>query len=149
MDDTVSRARKTLTPTDSVDLLQGLVSIPSPSRQEAKASSWLVEWMAVQRFDAEVDQAGNAVGKRGDGPHQILLLGHIDTFPGELPVKCEGDWLRGRGSVDAKGPLCAFAAAAAAVEIVPGWQIAVVGAVEEEACNQPGCQVRLSQLADS
>jgi LysW-gamma-L-lysine carboxypeptidase len=91
-------------------------------------------------FDARVDEAGNAIGIRGNGPHRIVLLGHIDTFPGELPVRREGDWLYGRGTVDAKGPLCTFAAAASSMDVPPGWQVVVVGAVEEEAATSRGAR---------
>jgi LysW-gamma-L-lysine carboxypeptidase len=62
----------------------------------------------------------------------VVLLGHIDTVPGEIPGAIDGDILYGRGSVDAKGPLAAFVDAAARAGRAPGWQYAVVGAVEEE-----------------
>jgi LysW-gamma-L-lysine carboxypeptidase len=78
------------------------------------------------------DEAGNAVGIIGDGPRQIVLLGHIDTVPGEIPVRVEGERLYGRGAVDAKGPLAAFTDAAARAGAPPGWQIVVIGAVDEE-----------------
>jgi LysW-gamma-L-lysine carboxypeptidase len=130
----------TLTPTDSINLLENLVAIPSPSGQEKEASAWLADWMAAHGFDAQVDAAGNAVGTQGNGPHQVMLLGHIDTFPGELPVRQEGDWLYGRGTVDAKGPLCAFVAVTAALGVPPGWQVTVVGAVEEEAATSRGAR---------
>jgi LysW-gamma-L-lysine carboxypeptidase len=133
-----------LTAFEAVDLLERLVSIPSLSGEESQASAWLVDWMARHGFDAQVDEAGNAVGTRGDGPRRILLLGHIDTFAGQLPVRREADWLYGRGSVDAKGPLCAFAAAAAGVDVPPGWQVMVVGAVEEEAATSRGARHLLS-----
>ncbi len=129
-----------LTPTDSINLLESLVAIPSPSGEERKAAAWLVDWMADHGFDAHVDAVGNAVGTRGNGPRQAMLLGHIDTFPGELPVRREEDWLYGRGTVDAKGPLCAFAAVVAALDIPPGWQVTVVGAVEEEAATSRGAR---------
>ena len=128
------------TSSDAVDLLQTLVAIPSPSGQEAEASGQLVAWMANHGFDACVDQVGNAVGRRGQGPRQIVLLSHIDTFPGTLPVHRQGDWLYGRGTVDAKGSLCAFAAAAALAEMLPEWQVIVVGAVEEEAASSRGAR---------
>ena len=99
--------------TDAIDLLTKLVSIASPSTQEARASAYLAAWMNAHGFAAHVDEAGNAVGSRGNGPLEILLLGHIDTFSGEVPVRREGDILFGRGTVDAKGPLCTFVAAAA------------------------------------
>jgi LysW-gamma-L-lysine carboxypeptidase len=129
-----------LTDSEAVGLLENLVSIPSPSRQESQASSCLVSWMAAHGFDARVDAVGNAVGIRGDGPRRVVLLGHIDTFPGDLPVWRDGDWLYGRGTVDAKGPLCAFSAAVAAVDVPPGWQVTVVGAVEEEAATSRGAR---------
>jgi len=81
---------------------------------------------------AFADEAGNALGVMGEGPRQIVLMGHIDTVPGEIPVRIEGDVLHGRGSVDAKGPLAAFVDAVAAVGALPDWQFVVIGAVEEE-----------------
>jgi LysW-gamma-L-lysine carboxypeptidase len=76
-----------------------------------------------------------------------MLLGHIDAFPGELPVRREGDWLYGRGTVDAKGPLCAFAAAVAGIDAPSGWQVAVVGAVEEEAATSRGARHLIAEDA--
>ncbi|MBE7472334.1 MAG: M20/M25/M40 family metallo-hydrolase [Anaerolineales bacterium] len=131
--------------TEAINLLTRLVSIPSPSEQEAAASAYLVEWMRAHGLTAHVDKAGSAVGVKGDGPQEILLLGHIDTFPGETPVRREGDLLYGRGAVDAKGPLCTFAAAAAQTEVPPGWRITVVGAVEEECATSKGARFVLAQ----
>jgi LysW-gamma-L-lysine carboxypeptidase len=66
------------------------------------------------------------------------LLGHIDTVPGEIQVHVEDGWLYGRGSVDAKGPLCAFAEATAQAQLSSDWRVLVVGAVEEEAPTSRG-----------
>lgn len=113
--------------------LRGLVEHFSPSGQEGSAVAWLVEHMRELGFSqAYADGAGNAVGMVGDGPQQIALLGHIDTVPGEIPPWVDGDHYFGRGSVDAKGPLATFVDAAAIIGIVPGWQIVVIGAVDEE-----------------
>jgi LysW-gamma-L-lysine carboxypeptidase len=68
----------------------------------------------------------------GSGPKQVVLLGHIDTVPGEIPTRVEGDSFYGRGAVDAKGPLSCFTDAVAALGAVDGWQLVVIGAVEEE-----------------
>jgi LysW-gamma-L-lysine carboxypeptidase len=57
-----------------------------------------------------------------------------------LPVQREGDILHGRGTVDAKGPLCAFAVAASRVRVADGWRVTVVGAVEEEAATSKGAR---------
>jgi LysW-gamma-L-lysine carboxypeptidase len=85
---------------------------------------------------AFVDQVGNAVGVMGEGEHQIVLLGHIDTVPGEIPVEIvqtgEGTRIYGRGAVDAKGPLAAFVDASASLGPLPGLQVLIIGAVEEE-----------------
>ena len=124
----------------AISLLKMLVEIPSPSGAEDAASSALAEWMTDQRFDAHLDQAGNCIGYRGDGPNEIVLLGHIDTVPSQLPVILEDGWLCGRGTVDAKGPLAAFAMAAALVSIPNDWRIWVIGAVEEEAPTSKGAR---------
>lgn len=132
-------------------LLQGLVAIPSLSRNEQVASRWLVDQMqALGYARAYVDEAGNAVGELGaaDAQQTVLLLGHIDTVPGNIPVRIEagatGPLLYGRGTVDAKGPLATFVAAGAKVGTL--WaekhniRVVVVGAVEEEAATSKGAR---------
>lgn len=115
------------------DTLIGLVSQCSPSGQERGAVDWLVEHMKSLSYDdAFVDNAGNAVGVMGQGPKQVVLLGHIDTVPGEINVEQIANLLYGRGSVDAKGPLACFADAVAQVGAKAGWQFVVIGAIEEE-----------------
>src|SRR2546427_8073820 len=130
---------------NDIDLVRGLVGIPSVSRQEGEAVEWLVARMAERGFQVSVDDAGNAVGEIGDGPMHVVLLGHIDTVPGEIPVRIEGDELVGRGAVDAKGPLAAFVAAA--TKPVPGVRITVVGAVEEESPTSKGARYRATLTA--
>jgi [amino group carrier protein]-lysine/ornithine hydrolase len=135
----------------AVSLLEGLVGIPSPSRHEARASHWLAGQMRALGFDrAGVDEAGNAVGEIGppDARRTVVLLGHIDTVAGTIPVRIEstadGDVLYGRGSVDAKGPLATFVTAAARAG--SRWaqdanlRVVVVGAVEEEAATSKGAR---------
>ena len=117
---------------DSIAVLEGLLERYSPTHQEGEAVAYLVETLQADGFSAQVDAAGNAVGVRGSGPREILLLGHIDTVPGEIPVHRREDDLYGRGAVDAKGPLACFAAAAAQAVIPDGWRVAVIGAVGEE-----------------
>ncbi len=141
----------------AVELIRGLVSIPSLSRHEAQAAVWLVEQMRGHGYDrAFVDAAGNAVGELGDpsASRTIVLLGHIDTVPGNIPVRIEpsakGDLLYGRGSVDAKGPLATFVAGAAlfgsARAHEAGLRVVVVGAVEEEAATSKGARFIASRF---
>jgi len=118
---------------ESHETLAGLVAKYSPSGQERGAVEWLVSRMKMLGYrDAFIDEAGNAVGVMGDGPKQIVLLGHIDTVPGDIDVRVEAGNLYGRGSVDAKGPLACFVDAVARMGPVEGWEFVVIGAVEEE-----------------
>lgn len=130
-------ADSTLLAASQIDLLHGLVAIPSLSGQEDAAVQYLVAEMKARGFEASVDRAGNAVGVRGNGPTKVVLLGHIDTVPGDIPVRVEDGVLYGRGAVDAKGPLATFVAAA---EMATGENatITVVGAVGEESIGSPG-----------
>lgn len=127
-----------------IQLIEDLVKISSPSQEEAEAAAYLVNWMKEQGFTAHIDEAGNAIGSKGNGPKEVMLLGHIDTFPGTPPVYRAGDILYGRGSVDAKGPLCTFAAAVSKIDVPDGWQLTVVGAVEEEAATSKGARHMLT-----
>jgi [amino group carrier protein]-lysine/ornithine hydrolase len=129
------------------ETLLNLVKIYSPSGSEQAAVTYLVSRMQALKFTrAFADEAGNAIGVMGSGPRQIILLGHIDTVPGEIPVRVEtsessdtSPILYGRGSVDAKGPLAAFTDAVAAVGALEGWQFIVIGAVGEEQ-DSPGAR---------
>jgi LysW-gamma-L-lysine carboxypeptidase len=138
-------------PEEAVELLRGLVAIPSLSCQEDDASAWLVAQMRQLGYErAFVDEAGNAVGEIGSPTalHAVVLLGHIDTVPGNIPVRIEdtpeGQALYGRGSVDAKGPLATFVAAVA--RLGAAWahernlRLVVIGAVEEEYATSKGAR---------
>jgi len=121
---------------DTVTFLKELVSIPSPSGQEDAVAAFLVQQMETLGVRAHRDEAGNVVGVFGDleAEREIVLLGHMDTVPGLIPVRQSGGRLYGRGAVDAKGPLAAFVLAAA--QVAPrlrGARLVVIGAVEEEA----------------
>ncbi len=125
---------------DSTKTLIGLVQHYSPSGQERRAVDWLVERMQALGFDESfVDGAGNSIGVMGAGPKQVVLLGHIDTVPGEIPVRVDDEILYGRGSVDAKGPLACFVDAVAQSGPMNGWQFVVIGAVDEE-CKSLGAR---------
>ncbi len=131
-------AELTMRNASQIGLLHGLVAIQSLSGEEDNAVSYLVGEMKTRGFDeAFVDRAGNAVGVKGNGPTKIVLLGHIDTVPGDIPVRVLDGVLHGRGAVDAKGPLATFVAAA---EQAAGDNatITVVGAVGEESIGSPG-----------
>lgn len=96
------------------DLLEAVVRIPSVTPEEQEAAEYLVDFFEDHGREAWVDEIGNVRAPADDG---VLLTSHIDTVPGDIPVRIEendegDDELWGRGSVDAKGPLCAMAIAA-------------------------------------
>ena len=130
-------------------MLRQMVEIPSPSGQEGEVAAFLVREMADLGFRSWVDEAGNAVGELGDGPQEVLLLGHMDTVPGVIPVRIADGALYGRGSVDAKGPLATFICAAARAGAMAGKRWVVVGAVEEEAASSRGARHVLSRRQPS
>ena len=120
---------------NSVDFLERLLSIPSPSGREHAVAAFLIEQMVVLGYQVHRDPAGNVIGALGDPQAEktIVLLGHMDTVPGIIPVHRERDKVYGRGAVDAKGPLAAFVLSAARVASrLHGARVLVIGAVEEE-----------------
>jgi len=102
-----------LTESDARELLVSLVETPSPTGEERACTERLVEFFGVHGREATIDEVGNV---RAPADDSILLTSHIDTVPGEIPVRVEEDGdeeiLWGRGSVDATGPLAAMAVAA-------------------------------------
>lgn len=110
-----------------------LVGTPSPSGEEAEAAEALASMLPGFGWEfADMDEVGNVIARRGTGAKELVLLGHIDTVEGGPAFSLEGPVLRGRGSVDAKGPLCALAVAGAGVPLHPEWTITFVAAVGEE-----------------
>src|SRR5437588_3088564 len=114
---------------DPVALLEGALKVYGPATQEQAIGDYLVAQMQALGLRAFRDEAGNAVGmsesstsaaERGRdrvGAPEIVLLGHMDTVPGYIDVRREGDRLYGRGAVDARGPPCTVIAAAAQVGV--------------------------------
>ena len=110
------------------ELLVDLVEIPSVSGEERECAERLAAFFEAHDREVWVDEVGNVRAPADDG---VLLTSHIDTVPGDIPVRVErvppaeardgggetaggedGAELRGRGSVDAKGSLAALAVAA-------------------------------------
>jgi LysW-gamma-L-lysine carboxypeptidase len=119
-----------------IELLEEMVSIPSPSTQERELGQWLVTRLRGMGFAAKRDEVGNVVAFWGSGPREVLLLGHMDTVPGFIPVRREGQRLFGRGSVDAKGPLAAAITAVARQPAGAACRFTIIGAVEEEGSSR-------------
>jgi LysW-gamma-L-lysine carboxypeptidase len=120
---------------NEIGFLEQFLSIPSPSGAEDAVAAFLVDSLTELGFQAGRDGAGNVIGSLGDGGagRTILLLGHMDTVPGSIPIRTTGGRLYGRGAVDAKGPLAAFVLATARLAPrLSGTRLVVAGTVEEE-----------------
>ncbi|MFC4450634.1 [LysW]-lysine hydrolase [Halorussus aquaticus] len=96
------------------ELLHDLVAIPSPSGEERECAERLAAFFEERGREVWLDEVGNV---RAPADDSVLLTSHIDTVPGDIPVRTEEsedgtETLWGRGSVDATGPLAAMAAAA-------------------------------------
>lgn len=115
-----------------VELLEALVRIPSVTGSEAAAVRFLQQRARADGLRILEDAAGNFVAETGSGPRLLLFVGHVDTVPGHIDVRREGDSLWGRGSVDAKGPLAAAYCAALRHKDSAELTIRIVGAVDEE-----------------
>ncbi|HEM62635.1 MAG TPA: [LysW]-lysine hydrolase [Chloroflexi bacterium] len=121
---------------DDIGFLEELISIPSLSGHEDALARYLTARMEELGFRAYIDPVGNAVGVIGgrDARRTVVLIGHMDTVPGVVPIERRGHLLFGRGTVDAKGPLATLVLAAArAASSLKETQLVVVGTVEEEA----------------
>lgn len=125
---------------DELALLRNMLDIESLSGAERPLAEYLCMEMERRGLRAHIDAVGNAVGEIGDSGPLVMLLGHMDTAPGHVPVRMEGGALYGRGSVDAKGPLATFICAAARLGAQAGLRLVVVGAVEEESASSCGAR---------
>ena len=139
-----------------VSLLQSMLTIPSYSRQEQHFARHLVEQAQQIGLHAHIDEVGNFVASTHNdvnygGQQPVILLGHMDTVTGNIPVRIENGLLYGRGAVDAKGPLAAFLAAAARIVQTGDIQrpIIVIGAVEEEAATSRGAHAVVNRYHPS
>ena len=121
----------------AVSLLREMVDTPSVSGEEAEIGSLLIHRMTELGYSASIDSAGNVIGLMGEGRPHVLLCGHMDTVPGNLPVSLVGGILTGRGSVDAKGPLASLIIGGRKA-VNEGFEgsLMVVGAVDEEGRNE-------------
>ncbi|GAC1368310.1 MAG: hypothetical protein NVSMB44_34640 [Ktedonobacteraceae bacterium] len=149
-------AERGLVPADSrseAALLRSMLTIPSLSRQESALAHYMVEQARLTGLHAYVDEVGNFVASTHAelAEQPVVMLGHMDTVPGNIPVRLENDILYGRGAVDAKGPLAAFLCAAARVVRSGSTTrpIVVVGAVEEEAATSRGARAIVERYRPS
>ena len=122
----------TVTTRHYVKTLERALKLYTPSLREKSLADFLATVCEDLGFrDIHTDDVGNIIATKGSGSPKIMLCGHMDTVPGRIRVRKEDDYIFGRGSSDAKGPLIAMLFAAASVEENNG-TVTFVGAVDEE-----------------
>jgi succinyl-diaminopimelate desuccinylase len=127
-----------------LELARALIQSSSPSRQESKAMTFMLEVFKGFGFDeVYLDKAGDAVGmfRRGNGPH-VMLNGHLDTVASgdenlweqpPLSGNVVDGQLWGRGSVDMKSAVaCMVFAARDAIDQGFEGTLSVTAVVQEE-----------------
>jgi len=122
--------------------LQKIVEAYSPYGQERGVAEIILKEMLRRGFKASFDEVGNVIGEIGSGKREILFVGHMDVYPGGIPVRIEEGQLFGRGSVDAKGSIAAFISAISKLPkaTLKNKKIIVVCAVEEEGLSSKGAR---------
>jgi acetylornithine deacetylase len=104
--------------TDAAAIAAELVSIPSPSGQEAAVVDFVSRWLIARDWDITIQEVtpgrGNVWATRAAsaGQPSVTLSTHLDTVTPHVPPRRDGDRLYGRGACDAKGIAAAMLAAA-------------------------------------
>lgn len=119
-------------------LLRDLVSIYSPTGGTDEAISFLEEWCRQRGMATSFENEALVVNPDAE---DLMFMGHVDTVPGMLPVTMEAGVLTGRGSVDAKGPMCA---ALVALSQMPEMhdRVSLVAVVDEEGPSNAARHIR-------
>ena len=121
-----------VTPRFAVKMLEKSLRLYTPSLNEKSIAEFLADKCDDLGFEnIHIDEVGNLIATKGSGSPKILLCGHMDTVPGKIKVRKEGDMLYGRGASDAKAPLLAMLFAAASMQNNNG-TVTFVGTVDEE-----------------
>jgi len=110
-----------------------MVEIYSPYGQEEEISNFLFSELKSLGLKSWRDEVGNVYAQVGTRRPTVMLCGHMDTVPGQLPVRVEGNTLYGRAAVDAKPALAAMILATERLKgaDLPG-SVLLVGVVDEE-----------------
>src|SRR5215471_11874401 len=99
---------------DLFELLQRMIEIESISGNEQAVAGFLAEYLAGAGFTVQLQQAAegrpNVYARRGDPT--VVLSSHTDTVPPYVEFHEDGEYIYGRGSCDAKGPIAAMIKAA-------------------------------------
>ncbi|HID04195.1 MAG TPA: N-acetyl-lysine deacetylase [Candidatus Caldiarchaeum subterraneum] len=117
-----------------ISILIQLLEIHTPPGEERRLEhTWNRICRSLQYPRYWRDENSSYFASYGDGGRTIMLASHVDTVPGELPVKVVENRVFGRGAVDAKSSVaCMLIGAALARERVRDVRVVVAGLADEE-----------------
>ncbi len=107
------------------------LGIYSPTGGEHELAEFITELLTMNGFEARIDDVGNVIAIRGGGEPTLWLHAHMDTVPGFIEVRREGNKVIGRGASDDKGPLMAMVFAFMESEL-PRGTLVLTAVVHEE-----------------
>jgi acetylornithine deacetylase len=133
------------------ELTRALVDIPSVTGDEGAVGLFLARYLTGLGYRVELQELeegrANLLATLGDRPPVIMLSTHMDTVPPHIASSEDEQFIRGRGSCDAKGII---AAQVAAVERLRGEGIERTGllfTVDEEMGSRGADIANLHPLA--
>lgn len=113
--------------TEIEELLIKMLNIPSVSKNEEALGDFLISQLSG--FEIKKQPIGeknfNLIAKKGNP--KVYIVVHMDTVPGEVPIKITRDKIFGRGAVDNKGNIAGAIMAARELE-----DVGLIFTVEEE-----------------
>lgn len=100
--------------TDVVSLASELLAIPSSTRDEGAAVTFVAGWLKARGWNVTLQDVSPGrsnvwASRRGGG---VTLSTHLDTVPPYIAPRLDGERLYGRGACDAKGIAAAMMVAA-------------------------------------
>ncbi|MFO8019504.1 MAG: M20/M25/M40 family metallo-hydrolase [Promethearchaeia archaeon] len=116
----------------AVKFLKQCIELYSPSGKEEHYAQFLEDFLKNGGFRTHFDKVGNLIAEKGKGKPHLLLVSHMDTIPGKLPVIKKEGKIFGRGAVDCKPALAAMVYAIKEFKFAEEGKITFAGIVREE-----------------
>ncbi|RPJ99306.1 M20/M25/M40 family metallo-hydrolase [Priestia endophytica] len=133
-----------------LEFLNKCIRIPSTSYNEREFAQFVLNNIEKENISGKIDEVGNLIFQKGNGPNRLMLLGHMDTVPYNWKVKNTEEGIHGRGVVDAKSSLVNFLHMLEEVDVPKDGTLMVIGAVEEEVSSSKGAHyIRDNYNADA
>lgn len=104
--------------TDDIRFFMEMLAIDSTSGKERVMAQWLGNRLSSNSNKVELIEVGDGTFnlRCSWGTPKVWLCSHCDTVPPYIPPSLDDDWVRGRGSCDAKGQIFSMFLAAKELE---------------------------------